>query len=627
MLLYPSTSLEQCTESGIHEANLFVFAYDWRKSNDDNAELLRDYIECVREQTDSEYVDVVAHSMGGVLTRRYVLENQNNHHIDRFISVATPWLGAPMAVSIVEMGVYPGIGDWNVNLAQREMPIILPPQLRPVAAMSSGAHELLPSAMYFDRSDEVFGYEHSVFREGGWDYNQEGGNYQQYTYEDLMNALDKRFDSNPGTINSTFHTAEQDNLTEWYGVDHYNFYGQVNTYDTVVQIGAIYDRRCTDWFGDVFTTCSREMEYFTLRQYLGDGTVPVISAVPPPLEEPEHCDGYQGGHIACFSGPKEEADHGALVRNDKVLGAIVDILARRAPVPPVAAGPAMSDDTALAYSASFSALEQQADATAAQPAHYITILNTSSATLADALGNTTDAISGTLSTPVPNASYYILGEQAHMFVMPASETYTVTLPVGEAPMYMELRTGTGDTSTQTIRYSDQTFPLSTTAMLNISPQGVEDLRYDSDGDGTFDTSVEPTVSVSGDNANDTEPPTVSITVDEQDGQWLATITAEDNESGVKQVLYSTDDQRYMVYEEPFEVNPDEVTTLYAFADDNVANRSGVAVYEWERSPNQPGIALLIIGLTMLVLFLLALPGLVFALDRHQQRARTRRRPR
>jgi hypothetical protein len=83
----------------------------------------------------------------------------------------------------------------------------------------------------------------------------------------------------------------------------------------------------------------------------------------------------------------------------------------------------------------------------------------------------------------------------------------------------------------------------------------------------------------------------------------------------------------MVYEEPFEVNPDEVTTLYAFADDNVANRSGVAVYEWERSPNQPGIALLIIGLTMLVLFLLALPGLVFALDRHQQRARTRRRPR
>jgi hypothetical protein len=281
----------------------------------------------------------------------------------------------------------------------------------------------------------------------------------------------------------------------------------------------------------------------------------------------------------------------------------------------------------LAYSASFSSLEQQADANTAQPAHYITILNTPSATLADALGNTTDAISGTLSAPVPNASYYILGEQAHMFVMPADAEYNLTLPVSEEPMYLELRTGTGDTSTQTIRYSDQTFPLSTTAMLNISPQGVEDLRYDSDGDGTFDTSVEPTVSVSGDNANDTEPPTISIALDEQDGRWLATITAEDDESGVKQVRYSTDDQRYMVYEGPFEVNPDEVTTLYAFADDNVANRSGVAIYDVEgiQGQNQVVTALVIVILTTLVLFLLALPGIVFVLNYTQRRARAKTR--
>jgi pimeloyl-ACP methyl ester carboxylesterase len=565
--------LQRCNEAP-DDTTLFVFAYDWRKSNDGNADLLRDYIECVREQTGSEYVDVVAHSMGGVLTRRYVLENQNNHYIDRFISVATPWLGAPRAIAVMETGQYPGISEIGIQ----------PWQLKPVAASSPGAHELLPSSVYFTRSDELFGYAGSVFWERGWDYNQNGNAQETYTYEAFASAFDQRFDSNPATTNRTFHTAEQNDLSEWYGVDHYNFYGVIDTDMTPVRFRTLQTFMCeltSIGFNAVNSdevVCANSVDHFRLTLSAGDGTVPVISAVPPPLEVPANCNA-EDPHVACFYDDKDHAEHGALVNNNDVITALINVLTRRSPDSPVATGSSPDGNASLTYSTSFSALAQQPDAHAAQPAHYITILNTASATLADTLGNTTDAISGTLTAPVPNASYYILGERAHMFVMPASEPYTVTLPVGEAPMYLELRTGTGDTSTQTIRYSDQTFPLTTTAMLSISPQGVADLRYDSDGDGSFDTVVPPTVSVSGDAANDTESPAVSITVDKQGGRWLATITATDDRSGVKQVLYSTDDRQYALYEDPFEVNPDEVAMLYAFADDNVANRSGVVVYD------------------------------------------------
>ena len=122
------------------------------------------------------------------------------------------------------------------------------------------------------------------------------------------------------------------------------------------------------------------------------------------------------------------------------------------------------------------------------------------------------------------------------------------------------------------------------------------------------TSAQPTAPIqptaptaSGDAASDAEPPAVTITVAKQGGLWLATITAEDTGSGVKRVLYATDDQHYQVYTAPFEVNPNEVPTLYAFADDNVANRSGVVTYTLIRDEpwGWPSYGLLALGALVL----------------------------
>jgi len=86
--------------------NLFVFAYDWRKSNVKNAEALKDYIGCVqRLYTPDTKVNILTHSMGGLVARRYILDNPQTHSVDKHITIAAPWLGAPKAIYTLETGM------------------------------------------------------------------------------------------------------------------------------------------------------------------------------------------------------------------------------------------------------------------------------------------------------------------------------------------------------------------------------------------------------------------------------------------------------------------------------------------------------------------------------------------
>jgi hypothetical protein len=64
---------------------------------------------------------------------------------------------------------------------------------------------------------------------------------------------------------------------------------------------------------------------------------------------------------------------------------------------------------------------------------------------------------------------------------------------------------------------------------------------------------------------------------------LVSITAKDK-AGVMTIHYSLDDKRYQLYSAPVEVDACRNRKVYAFADDNVANRSETFTYEL---PNLP----------------------------------------
>ena len=69
------------------------FAYDWRLDNARSAERLGAFIDTILFQSGASRVDIVAHSMGGLVAARYIADG-NQRNVRRLITIATPFLGS-----------------------------------------------------------------------------------------------------------------------------------------------------------------------------------------------------------------------------------------------------------------------------------------------------------------------------------------------------------------------------------------------------------------------------------------------------------------------------------------------------------------------------------------------------
>jgi hypothetical protein len=172
----------------------------------------------------------------------------------------------------------------------------------------------------------------------------------------------------------------------------------------------------------------------------------------------------------------------------------------------------------------------------------------------------------------------VTGDKYVSATFPLDQNYNVVLRTPSTPISVLVTRSDGQTITDAIRYVDISLPPNTWASLDITPQGVSALKYDSDGDGTFDTSVNPTASVTGTAAQDSDPPSIAFNEVVQSNS-LITITATDNGTGVKSIFYSLDGKNYQSYATALTLNPTQTPIVYAFADDNVGNRSGVSTFQ------------------------------------------------
>jgi len=91
----------------IKDKDLFVFPYDWRKSNVDTAQLLRDKINAIKSQSNGwPKVDIVAHSMGGLTARQYIEFDDYQGDVDQLVTLATPQNGASASYLTWEDGSF-----------------------------------------------------------------------------------------------------------------------------------------------------------------------------------------------------------------------------------------------------------------------------------------------------------------------------------------------------------------------------------------------------------------------------------------------------------------------------------------------------------------------------------------
>ncbi|MGJ8662780.1 MAG: lipase/acyltransferase domain-containing protein [Marinicella sp.] len=149
LIKYGSYQLNDISEPAKPGRNLYVFHYDWRQDNVKNAQLLAQYVEQVlAKHHNHQQVDVVAHSMGGLILRYYQrygaadvldsiqlslhtqqpaveqldLSNHAKTHLIRHaIFLGTPQLGSVKSVKRLQDGF-----DFNLRNIPVEVQITMP---------------------------------------------------------------------------------------------------------------------------------------------------------------------------------------------------------------------------------------------------------------------------------------------------------------------------------------------------------------------------------------------------------------------------------------------------------------------------------------------------------------------
>ncbi|HRE01505.1 MAG TPA: hypothetical protein PLV68_09400, partial [Ilumatobacteraceae bacterium] len=412
--------------------NLFVFAYDWRQDNAVSAVELADYIECVRRFHPSGAINVVTHSMGSLIARRYVLDHPEAD-IGRMITVGAPWLGAPKLVYTLQTGVF-------------APPIASDPIIARLAQRFTATHQLMAAELYHVATGQP------VFIEDGWDINGNDVTIEQYSYEQLAMFLDGQSPvSDPAANATAFHSyatprgAQVDWRDDQTGIEYFHVTGLQMANNTIGQVVARSTPSCligTTWF------CSND-EHFVINRAWGDGTVPLVSATR------HGANGFDFNApgatvLTAASGSVAEdfySEHTGLAANPHVIGTIIDLLAGGTLATTDDGGDANANAAAGITAGSTptiagapiqtsllvgpEAAAQAAADNATSPLRTITVLGATDVHVADGSGNSTRppaGIDSDIRFSVPGVSDTILGDDAWLLTLPATvlEQYAVT---------------------------------------------------------------------------------------------------------------------------------------------------------------------------------------------------------
>jgi hypothetical protein len=257
VLDYTEGLIKEFNDQGyIEGSDLFLFPYDWRYGVSANViESLKQKINEIKTQTGSQEVDVVAHSTGGLLLKKYVMENPSSNSIGKAVFVGVPSTGAPKAIKVLLQGDnfgIPWIADEEIKKIAKNLPVI---------------YDLSPSETYFNQKGSYVQIrDESILGEvtkNDLDFDQ--------TNDFLAN--DHQLNSQAISNSSNLHDSSFDNYDlRTAGVDLYSIVGcKAGT------IGKIIERRVQTLLGG--TKIGYELE-----EVPGDGTVPLESATNLPID-------------------------------------------------------------------------------------------------------------------------------------------------------------------------------------------------------------------------------------------------------------------------------------------------------------------------------------------------------
>jgi pimeloyl-ACP methyl ester carboxylesterase len=241
--------VETFAEAGYAEGEmLFVFPYDWRLDIDVEAARLKLKIDDVLARTGAEQVDIVAHSMGGMVALAALGDSDMDGKVAKLVTLGTPVLGATKALGVLEFKAL----CFTEEILDRHC-ITNTATAQQVMTNFPSAYQLLPSRAF----DDAVG---SPFQDGATTVDFDG-----WTSIVRANRNAALLDDAHGWQADLPRTPHDENVEMLRVVG--------SNKGTPVQI----ERRIVDdCFAWVFN-CEQKTKYF-IETGTGDGTVPLASA-------------------------------------------------------------------------------------------------------------------------------------------------------------------------------------------------------------------------------------------------------------------------------------------------------------------------------------------------------------
>jgi len=271
--------IEELTNVGyIEGTDLFVFPYDWRLSTESTAVLLKDKIDEILSDTNQEKVDIVAHSMGGLVVKKYIKDN-GEEKIDQLIFLGTPQLGAPKAFKVLMYGDNMGYKFLFMNLNKIRSKFM--------SQNMPSAYELLPSSKYIENNGNYIINALNEIIIPGSSLSLDYSGTKDFLIEKGRNPLMFPFAEN-------LHNSIDD--LDLSGIRSYNFAGC-----GFKTIGGVTVKQKRSWKGFFLGL----KDDYDLKYVNGDETVPLTSSTKTIGSEIKYVQNVTHGELPSADGVKE----------------------------------------------------------------------------------------------------------------------------------------------------------------------------------------------------------------------------------------------------------------------------------------------------------------------------------
>ncbi len=502
-----ATTIATLQAAGYRErVDLFTFPFDWRKNLTLESNRLISFIDQVRQQTGAARVDILAHSMGGLVTRVALANPNSVGKIRKVLTAGTPVLGATKALGVLQYRQpcfidIPGILFWKPDC------LIDPATLQEVGTNFTGLYQLLPSRNF----DLAVRPPLNIDRDTNGDGRVEG--LQNYT---KWSAI-VRASRNSGLVtqSDTFHQTYNSFTLADPTVQYTRLVG--DSLDTLTQI-----REYCGW-SLIFWRCSVTYE---MVKGPGDGTVPRGSA---DLYNPTNGFDLRGNipNVYVYS-----IDHNDLVKNSSVMSYITSYFSSATTSSRAALDAAAAIDPNVASMMS-------TDPQALSGVEIETVGPVQGA-VADAAGNRTgEVLNETIQQilaqeAIPQSSYQTFAGTQTFFVN-AAGSYTANLTVTAAePVRLRVRSYANDQINGQAIFNVAAPANATLQLAFATDQSLDSLRVriDNEADGTVDAELTPFSVVLGPAAADRAAPTTTLALEPLNGRQVrVTLTANDQRDG------------------------------------------------------------------------------------------------